>query len=323
MGEFVLVGIVTFSTELFCAKDALGNSVNVHIGAVLGKLTLPFLPQWRDKEDDPLHKPLLGPPAARNWKRGDTPIIWGWPCSYPNGDSLVERALLEFNVEPNDCRIRAQRIYRSFSDWLDLFHEYVVLLTRQNTRCRVSGGTGPGDLELLLQDSDGVKHIGKTDPETISIEMSSEDESLHLKQFEEASHFASLRLRPRLEYRLMLGAYRARRDADYRKALIEAATALEVCLTNRALEEFAKQGISFGKGLLEKFRTLNGRFELLRLLGVSLPSKSYKDLIVDPRNDVIHRADFPSKKLANQVIAEVEELLRLFSPQLHQPVGEN
>ena len=130
MEEFVLLGIVTFSTELFCAKDALGQSVNVCIGAVPGKLTLPFLPQWRDKEDDPLHKPLLGPPAARNWKRGDTPFTWGSPCSYPNGDSLVERALLEFNVEPNDCRTRAQEIYKSFPDWLNLFHEYVVLLTR-------------------------------------------------------------------------------------------------------------------------------------------------------------------------------------------------
>ena len=67
---------------------------------------------------------------------------------------------------------------------------------------------------------------------------------------------------------------------------------------------------------------LSGRFELVRLLGIALPEKDYVTLIVNPRNDVIHRADFPSKALSNQAITEVEELLRLFSPQLNQDVKE-
>jgi len=157
----------------------------------------------------------------------------------------------------------------------------------------------------------------------IFIEMGSKDESLHLEQFKEVSRIASLGLGPRLEYRLVLEAYRARRNADYRKAIIEAATALEICLTNRISEEFRKKSISFGAGLLEKLRTLGGRFDLLRLLEIPLPDKDYTRLIVKPRNCVVHRADFPSKPLANQVIAELEDLLRLFSPQLHEATGED
>ena len=73
----MLVGIVTFSTELFCAKDALGQSVNVNIGVLPGKLTFPFLPQWRDKEDDPLHEPLLSPPHLRETGNAGTLLSYG------------------------------------------------------------------------------------------------------------------------------------------------------------------------------------------------------------------------------------------------------
>ena len=59
---------------------------------------------------------------------------------------------------------------------------------------------------------------------------------------------------------------------------------------------------------------LNGRLELVRLLSILFPEKDYKSLIVEPRNDVVHQANFPDETLADQVIAEVEPLLRLFSP---------
>ena len=265
MPDSALLGIVNFSKTVLCAKDSLGHSVDVRVGTNSGTLTLPSLPEWREKEHDPLHKPLLGPLPARKWKRGDSLIEWGSPCSYPGGDALVEKALLQFDVEPSDLKATAQQVYDTFSNWLQLFEQYVVLLTRQNTRCRVSGGRGPGSVELLTHDSTNLRHIGNASPQTIFLEMGGADESLHLEQFREASRIASLGMGPRLEYRLMLEAYSARRNADYRKAIIEAATGLEICLTNRISEEFKKQSIHFGDGLLDKFRTLGGRFDLIRL----------------------------------------------------------
>jgi len=63
---------------------------------------------------------------------------------------------------------------------------------------------------------------------------------------------------------------------------------------------------------------LGGRFELIKLLGVALPNKDYEVLVNKPRNDVVHRGAFPNKALANQVVTEVEGLLRLFSPKINQ-----
>ena len=57
---------------------------------------------------------------------------------------------------------------------------------------------------------------------------------------------------------------------------------------------------------------------MVRLLEIPLPEKDYVGLILNPRNDVIHAAEFPSKPLSNQVIGEVEELLKLYSPQRNE-----
>lgn len=313
-------GIVEFAEALFCAADSLGQTVNISLAEHAGTLTLPSLPEWGKNEQDPLHKPLLGPPPARTWKRGESPINWGRPTSYPAGTSDVELALIEFSLAPEDADASTQEIYAAFELWLRLFERYVTLLTKQHTKNRISGSDGPGCLELLFEEDSGLKHISPSTPTLITIEMGGVDESLHIEQLREAAQLASSGLHPRLQYRMLLEAYSARRNEDYRKAIIEGATALEVCLTARILEEFDTQGISFGEKLLQKFRMLGGRFELIRLIGVSLPEKDYATLVINPRNDVVHRAAFPDKALANQVITEVEELLQLFSPQLHENI---
>lgn len=322
MPEPTLYGIVEFSTSLFCSSDALEQTVDISIGGHTGTLALPSLPDWGVQEEDPLHKPLLGPAQARTWKRGESLIYWGRPNSYPAGDALVDLALIEFPLHPDNLESGAQRVYEGFGAWLDLFEKYVILLTKQNTHKRVSGGDGPGRIELLIKEDAGLRHLYRTNPQRIAFELSGGDEALHLEQFREASRLSSQRLPPRFEYRLLLEAYSARKNEDYRKAIIEAATALEICLTARIMEEFDTQRVSFGEKLLQKFRMLGGRFELVRILGISLPKKHYESLVIQPRNGVVHRAAFPNKALANQVISEVEELLRLFFPQVHQDTPE-
>ena len=65
---------------------------------------------------------------------------------------------------------------------------------------------------------------------------------------------------------------------------------------------------------------LSGKFELIRLLDIQIPDKNYTELILYPRNQVIHKAIYPDAKLANQVIREVEEILKRFSPIMYQKV---
>jgi len=325
MQELIVYGIIEFSTSLLCSADALGETVDITIRGHSGTLTLPSLADWDLNEDSSNHlnKLLLGPNPARTWKRGDELIYWGKPISYPSGESSVERALFEFRFCSEDYETNVQEIYQGFGEWLELFEKYVTLLTTQNTRCRMISHDGPGRIELYLKEEDKLKYISKNNiGPNATIYFSTEDYSLHFEQFKEAAQLSSLGFSPKFEYVLLLEAYSARRNADYRKSIIEAANALEICLTERIMVEFNRQGITFGEKLLQKFRMLGGRFELIKLLGVPLPNKDYDALINKPRNDVVHRGSFPDQVLSNQVISEVEELFRLFSPQIHQDNDE-
>ncbi len=313
-----LYGVVEFSPSLCCAANALGCSVDVSVGGIKGTLTLPSLPEWGAKEDDPLNRPLLGPGQARTWKQGERLMFWGKPHSYPDGESAVEQALFQFLLEPENFESDAERIYNGFGTWLDLFEKYVILLSTQGRCSRVTVKNPRANQIHLLHHEEskpGFKHI--TFPQSVSVNIATGGD-LQREQFEEISRMSSELLPPRLEYLLLLEAYTARRNQDYRKAIIEASNALEVSLTNRISEEFKIQAVSFGEKPLKKFRMLGGRFELARLLSIPLPSKDYEKLIVEPRNDVVHKAGFPNEKLAHQVIAEVEEVLRLFSPIIHE-----
>lgn len=315
-----LYGIVEFSSPLFCSADALGKSVNIVVGGHRGRLMLPSLPDWIEGEKDPLRKSLLGPMPARSWKRGDSLIYWGRPQSYPKGEASVELALMEFRVTQDKLEEGAQQVYEGFAAWHDLFEKYVVLLTKQGTHNNVEIHSEQKGLELLSVENDKLKHVSDNRSHLISIIMSKDDVSLHYNQLAEASFYSSSLFEPRFEYRLLLEAFNARRDGDYRKAIIEAANALEICLTARIMDEFERQSISFGEKLLQKYRMLGGRFELIKLLGITLPNKDYETLINKPRNDVVHKGFYPDRKLSYQVISEVEELLGLFSPKYHQDI---
>ncbi|MBD3653362.1 hypothetical protein [Kangiella sp.] len=311
-----VLGVLEFTESLYCAADSLGKTTSISFAGIKGKLTLPSLPEFGENEAHPLNKPLLGPEPARTWKRGDELLYWGKPVSYPEVTASVELALLEFSLELDNYDASTQKIYNSSGEWLRIFEDYVKLITKQGTRNIVFSNDMPGNLELIFCEGAKFEPVSNNSSTYISVEMSSDDMSLHFDQYENAAKLASQFLQPGLQYRMLLESYGARKREDYRKAIIEAASALEVCLTMRIKEEFNAQGISFGEKLLQKFRMLGGRFELASLLGINLPDKDYKSLILNPRNNVIHRAEFPDKGLANQVINEVEELLYLLTPQL-------
>lgn len=125
-----VLGILEFTKQLYCDADSLGQATDISLAGFAGKLTLPSLPEWGENETDPLHKTLLGPEPARTWKRGETLIYWGSPTSYPTGTATVELALFEFDLESDNYDTNAQKIYDTFGTWLNLFEDYVKLITR-------------------------------------------------------------------------------------------------------------------------------------------------------------------------------------------------
>lgn len=314
--EIEIAGLLRFEPALLCAADAMAEPVAVSIGGHAGTLILPALPDWKADAEDPLHKPLVGPPPATTWKRGDEPLYWGRPVSYPSGDSSVAQAIVRFSIPENQFDVAVQEIYEAIDKWVDVFRGYVTLFTRQGSH-RLIEGASSSDLDLLRLDGPSLVHIDRASHPTITITLLEEDVALHLDSLRRACQLASDGLPPRLEYRLLLAAYDARGVGDYRKAILEAAAAFEIALTNRILDEFQRQGIAYGEKLLSNFTALGGRIRLAKIVGIELPT-DVQAVVVEPRNRVVHKGHHPVAADANSAISSIERMLMGLAPVVHE-----
>ncbi len=93
----------------------------------------------------------------------------------------------------------------------------------------------------LISFSESGEYIKPYDHlETIKICVSDKDISLKSEQLKQICEFCSEGKNPSIEYRIMLEAYRAFERSDYRKSILESATAVELSLTNVIIQEFEK-----------------------------------------------------------------------------------
>lgn len=314
-----IYGIIEFRTPLFCTANALGKSVEIVIGGIKGRLLMPSLPEWDKNVKNPLLLPLLPPNPIRTKKFNYKLFDWGSPQSYPHGNSLVRLALIEFKLE-NSIGNVPQKIYKGVDAWLNLFEKYVILMTKQGTYNMISVNQCGKNVKLFTIDDNKIVRISNPEVPNIKIHLLNEDKYLSYSQLVKAASYSSKLIEPKFEYKILLESYYARKEGDYRKAIIEAGTALEICLTAKIVSEFKKQKIMFGDKLLKKFKMLSGKFELAKLIGIKIPDKDYKKLIIEPRNDVVHRGIYPDQNLTNQVILEVEKLLSLLSPNYYEEI---
>lgn len=297
----MLYGIVAFDEFVVCAPIVLGHREAISIGGIDGFLEFPTLPDWSTKPNDPVHMPLTAPNPAKTWKRGDNPIVWGFPSHYHAGVSRVEKVLLEFPVDESVLTSSSNSVHRAFAQWRTLFFEYLELITKQR-RIRNVRVLGSDDrLDFFCWDADGkLIRPYDSDPVQIFVRMSGEDTALNKEQLSRICAYCSTSIPPSLAYRMQLEAYRALRSGD--QAIIESAAAAEIALTRAIKTEFHATAVSYGEKLLDKFRMLGGRVALAKIVGLQLPEDDYKSLLIEPRNNVIHCADFADEASAMRVV---------------------
>ncbi len=321
-----MLGLIEFPTSLRLAPDAIGATLEASIGEAVCSILLPTLSSGASDKADPIRYVLDGPGPASQWEKDGKLLNWGIYYLTAEPEAHVSFALLNVPCSDLDAHRCAQDIYRDFPKWVEVFEGYLTLLTKQNTRNSLISSLSPSRLELFQRTENVLRPMPDDHGLNIEIDWLTEDDRIYLEDLREACSLTNSGTDPRLEYRILLRAYEAQNKNDYRMAVIEAASALEVALTSCALTECRNQGIAFGKALIEKYRMLGGRFELVEMLGVALPSprKEYQSLVIQPRNDALHKAGSPTRQTARQMIETVESLLKVLSPQLseEQPTSE-
>jgi hypothetical protein len=138
------------------------------------------------------------------------------------------------------------------------------------------------------------------------------------KLFNQAIEYTNKEKKPNYSLVLLRDAISHQNDQDFRRAILDATTAIEIAFTNRIIKEFIKQGIEesdFSKSILRKFHSLSGRVELLESLKIKLPipKKTFKEFLSNIRNRAIHAGYNPSKEETSKVISLTIDTLKAFS----------
>jgi hypothetical protein len=311
------IATVNFKKIISCTKECL-NDFPIKISGVSGTLMMPRLPNPFVETDDRNYPPLISPRPNINFQMYDAPIDWGDVFQFPEGESTVKSAIIEFSDIHDPEKAKSQQIYKDFGLWVDLVEQYVSLQTKQNAYRRFSIKSNYNGVNIYSSTQDSFERIQDNSHPSFAISIGGNDELLQKTQFEFALNCASNRLPLKQEYNMLLDAYNANAKGDYRKALIDAASAVEIGLTSRIVSEFRNQGISFGTNLLKKFQMLSGRLELLKIVGVSIPDRNYQNNIIEPRNKAIHKGAFPTEEETRTALKEASQLLTFLSSEINE-----
>ncbi len=303
-----ITGFLSFEEGFLCKREALGKVYKGRIAGICVEIHFPCEPTTI--KDDPFENtlysnPLIAPYEFKGWKKGETNIQWGYPVSFPAWDAHVECILIKSCCE-NDCVDSVtQSIYQVIQRWKRSFLRYCTLCTKQHLYRKRSLREREYCLEIYAP-----KYVYDMTSRALYADIPVNSNFATVQQIEEAVQFASSGKELLLEYQMLLSAYEARRVYQNRQAIIDACSAVEICLVNKI------KAFCIGKGidpelLLNKYRSLGDRFKLAAKIDKGFPISDFDNVIVKPRNDIAHNRDvYPSDAVTDSLITAVEQCLK-------------
>ncbi|QHT70754.1 hypothetical protein GXP67_30955 [Rhodocytophaga rosea] len=325
----MLEGNIILPYPLLINTHAIGCQFPVIIGGYGGTVGLPRIDKSIDY-DNGFHDFLL-PPLDDQIKKldSDEEENWGRVWDWPEGRVEVKAFKIWFPlVNITKGKEIGQTITDAFDNWFESFLDYLQIFSFAIIGDPGSVESNPYSsgkkITLFFRNADNKLTIGylKKEPRKITVHITSGIRKEELALAFEASSYSK---KIPLEYSLMLDSIKALLFAqDYRKAVLDAATALEVAITERIkneLDTYANPNPKFVSSILNKYQTLGNRLQLAQILNISLPTVNYKGEsinyevdIVRLRNQAVHFGETPSESEADKAVRVVEEAVRQLNP---------
>lgn len=300
-----IIGLLSIPSGLLCKKDALGQQYFGTISGCKVSIVFPFLADNSEKENinrAGMSNQLKAPNNGEGLTLGGEKIFWGYPMMAPEMNSFVKYVLLEVDCDDAESNYIAQKLYAGVQAWTRSFKSFLQLLTKQQLE-RSKNISNPGNNLQLLFDK---RYVENQQPQVLYAHFHDDNEYASHNDIEQAIIFASSGKELFLEYQMLLSAYSARKQGENRQAIIDACSAVEICLVNWISCYCNQKGIA-PEVLTDKYKSLGDRFNLIKKLDGSFPSLDFRNVIVKPRNDVAHNRDtFPTDECTDKLIELVE-----------------
>ena len=249
------------------------------------------------------------------WKAGKDYQALGYQKECPKGNSVVKVLFFEMKVAEETVTESAQKLYDEIKKWEISFIDYCDLCSKIISDTYVDESEKAGILWL----SHNGKYISTNRKYKICIKLFKDEHYLSENQVIEAIKFASSTKEMNLEYQMLLSAYKALNNGRNRQAVVDACSAVEICLVNQIAEYCNKNGLNKKKILEKDYRTLGKRFTYIKKIDKTFPIKDPGNSIVSYRNKVMHNKDvFPSDETVKSVIGCVEKCLAYYGTNYYE-----
>lgn len=307
-----LNGLFQFSSPLIVRGDALGKKYRTKIGEQDVILCFPELPS---KPMEGFGLNLLLPP--KDCCLGVHDDCWGHLSSYntteyrPNNCCAdVLHVYIECGTDNPDNA--SEDIFESIDEWRTLLKKIICLEMRCVPENLMPNACLRSGIVLFCAAPTEKKYDPYTSftLETFSIQ---DESALTPEKLVKLFECVRCGTKIKLEYELLIQAYEERSKGNYRYSLVQALSAVEVCIGNKIDIICAEKGID-AKRLIGN-RSLGDKFGILRALGESWPTSNPNEEITKHRNDLFHMRllDITVEEL-NEIILTIETYLNTYSP---------
>lgn len=297
-------GILTFSKGILCKREIIGKSFKATVSGINIELFFPTANENISKAEisEKGFPELLPPTIGKRWIRGDKSIYWGSIMQYPKLHILVEKVAVKISCEDGKEEETTEKVYSTITEWDYAFVCFIELVTKQVLFEEINIPKKQCQLEILYYDN--YRSAG-----TIYGIMHSDDSFASDDIIKQAINFANSGKELFLEYQMLLSAYKARKRKQYRQAILDGCSAMEICL-NKYIKKFCAEKDMDPDILLRKYRFLGDKFKLVKQLDANFPNLEYESLIVTPRNNLMHNNMlYPDNNTVCSLLKSVEDFL--------------
>lgn len=315
-----LEGHIEFENPIPVTAECLGKEFSIVIAGITGILLTPnIFKGFRDgtRKLGPLEAPEKGIIAYR-----DT-FDWGSIVAWPNGDSKIRACkIILIPTDIQDLEELENKVLLEIGRWRDLLLENISVKLRVDfrgpARVKTYKNIGQGEFELFVKKDKNTKRLIYPTNTTINIFV---DENMNLEHhsLKQIIEDTSNKKKPLLPFYFLLDAEKAIFEENYRKSILDCATAVEICLSSLinhllCIDEPLKKHVE------SKANSLKLKRELMKVLHVQMPlSENECENNLDYiRNKLIHKGYSPTRKEGIKAYNISNDLLYHLIPKIYE-----
>jgi HEPN domain-containing protein len=306
-----IVGYIKIEEGLHLTSECLDKSFSIAINGIKGTLLTPSLPLDYSIKESNLGAKLMQPKSQIQFREDG--INWGRPISWPDGDSDVHGFMIEFDyselaeVEEIGIKIKA-----GIENWIKRFRVNLFAFEYNIDSPGIKVENNLNDIcEFFYKpnEKEGPLQAFENDPQKVNIFIYG---PINLNDFEQTLKVTSDNKSLILEYQLLKEANLALKTENYRKSILDSASALELSLTNAI-----KREIKINEELLDEILKMNNSISkkktLMKFTQYKLSEYNFQRDIEDIRNKAIHIGKTPTEIEARTAYLLVKEVIARLS----------